>query len=422
MAKEHSTPTLRCAFFTLLLGILFTASGCAPATPDIVRAQLVVAPALLSIVGLSTSVDAPVPAVTAASVDENITVRTPTVEATAPESVDAASAVTSTTAVTLPSIIASGAQISAPVTASITASITAAITTTIPVTIEAMIPTAAISETEVTTPSILTAIQPITTTAAISATTAPTVTTEVAEEITEDIADAEPLTPTVGVTATETLSVTTVVSEPVTVRQRIAVITTDRLNVRSEPNAESTIVGKLLRGDRVELTAASNAGDWYEVRLTDDQGLGWISAAFADVVEEEVALEDASPALAAAAAETRGPVLFEVLIIGDRLNVRAEPGLGGAVVAKLLQGDQAPVIGSTADASWYEVLLDDGSAAWIAAEYAAEVEPEPETPTSADADETDADEAGADEADADDDAEQTPTKRTLTKRTLTKQR
>ena len=114
-----------------------------------------------------------------------------------------------------------------------------------------------------------------------------------------------------------------------------------------------------------------------------------------------MALEDASPALAAAAAETRGPVLFEVLIIGDRLNVRAEPGLGGVVVAKLLQGDQAPVIGSTADAGWYEVLLADGSAAWIAAEYAAEVESEPETPTSVDADEADADEADADETDAD---------------------
>ncbi len=396
MAKERSNSTLRCALFTLLLGILFTASGCAPARPDIVRAQLVVAPALLSVVGVSTSADAPAPAVAAVSVDENVAVRTPAVEAAATNTVDAASAVTSTTAVTLPSIIASGAQISAP----ITATIATAITTTIPVTTEAVISTVAISETEVTTPSILAAIQPITTTAAISATRAPTVATEITEEIT----DTEPLTPTVGVSATDTLRATTVVSEPITVRQRIALITTDRLNVRSEPNAESTIIAKLLRGDRVELTAASNAGDWYEVRLIDDQGLGWISAAFADVVEEEIALEDASPALAAAAAEVSAPVLFEVLIIGDRLNVRAEPGLGGAVVAKLLQGNQVPVIGSTADASWYEVLLDDGTAAWIAAEYASQVEQvetEAETPASADTDEADTDEADTDEADTD---------------------
>ena len=59
----------------------------------------------------------------------------------------------------------------------------------------------------------------------------------------------------------------------------------DRLNVRSEPGADSQVVGKLFAGDLVEQVAASEDGEWLQVVVDGLDDPAWIAAAFAEAVE-----------------------------------------------------------------------------------------------------------------------------------------
>ncbi|MEZ4682048.1 MAG: SH3 domain-containing protein [Caldilineaceae bacterium] len=62
-----------------------------------------------------------------------------------------------------------------------------------------------------------------------------------------------------------------------------------------------------------------------------------------------------------------------VTITADRLNVRSGPSTENAVIAKLLFGNQVHVDDETADGSWYQVILTDGTQGWIAAAFAEQV-------------------------------------------------
>jgi uncharacterized protein YgiM (DUF1202 family) len=61
----------------------------------------------------------------------------------------------------------------------------------------------------------------------------------------------------------------------------------DRLNVRSGPGTDFGVVGKLFAGDRVELMAASEDGEWLQVLVDGLDEPAWIAAAFAEGVEPE---------------------------------------------------------------------------------------------------------------------------------------
>jgi uncharacterized protein YgiM (DUF1202 family) len=65
---------------------------------------------------------------------------------------------------------------------------------------------------------------------------------------------------------------------------------------------------------------------------------------------------------------------FVVTITADRLNVRSTPDVQGAVIAKLLFGNQVQVNAQNAAGSWYRVVLTDGTQGWIAADFAVQVE------------------------------------------------
>lgn len=54
-------------------------------------------------------------------------------------------------------------------------------------------------------------------------------------------------------------------------------VTGSSLNVRGEPSTEAAVVGKLKRGERVEV--GGSQGDWLRVRLADGRA-GWVAARF----------------------------------------------------------------------------------------------------------------------------------------------
>lgn len=65
------------------------------------------------------------------------------------------------------------------------------------------------------------------------------------------------------------------------------------------------------------------------------------------------------------ATPTPEPVRFAVVIAEGAVNIRSEPD--GAIVATAQPGESMLIVGENADASWFNVLLPNGAAGWVAA-------------------------------------------------------
>lgn len=121
-----------------------------------------------------------------------------------------------------------------------------------------------------------------------------------------------------------------------------AVITADKLNIRSEASETAEIVGQALKGERYLVREIS--GDW--IRIED----GYISAAYADV---RYALNEARKQ------DMRTTVLnlydnLGVSNVTNYLNVREKPSESGKIIAKLPSNAGCDVL-ETTDDGWYKI-------------------------------------------------------------------
>jgi endonuclease YncB( thermonuclease family) len=72
-----------------------------------------------------------------------------------------------------------------------------------------------------------------------------------------------------------------------------AVVTADRLNLRSGPGTQYDILGTIVQGSPLEVIGRNPDGSWLVV-VTEDGTIGWV---FAGLVQLNINLEDAPPAL-----------------------------------------------------------------------------------------------------------------------------
>lgn len=85
-------------------------------------------------------------------------------------------------------------------------------------------------------------------------------------------------TPTATTTPTPTVTPTPTPTEPI-IAGMIEV--TDPINVRAEPSTESTLLGGLYTGDKADVLAISQDGDWWQIEFSDGpDGLGWVNGEF----------------------------------------------------------------------------------------------------------------------------------------------
>ena len=71
------------------------------------------------------------------------------------------------------------------------------------------------------------------------------------------------------------------------VGRRIATVTTETLNVRKEPNTETSIIGQVPMGE--VLTVTDEAGGWVQIRI--EEGYGYVSADYISLSTEFVKAE-----------------------------------------------------------------------------------------------------------------------------------
>ena len=127
----------------------------------------------------------------------------------------------------------------------------------------------------------------------------------------------------------------------------------DYVNVRTEPNTDSEIVGKIYDGAVAQiLSVAGEAQDWFQI--TSGNVEGYIKAEFfiygdaaADVVEEYV---------------TR-----YAKVKADRLNVRKEPSTESSRIGYLDNGESVKLLENCGD--WLRVQYTGRKEGYVAAEY-----------------------------------------------------
>lgn len=145
------------------------------------------------------------------------------------------------------------------------------------------------------------------------------------------------------------------------------IITADVLNIRSQATTDSDIIGKLSLGDMVTILEVSN--NWY--RIKHDSPSAWISAIYADELPDEIIDDqdenhqvDKLPYIDSDDNLSNTSNKPKVIMPIDGINIRQGPSTNHPVVHKAKKNDSFEIINSEED--WYEILLTDGSSAYVA--------------------------------------------------------
>ncbi|WP_404428822.1 SH3 domain-containing protein [Sutcliffiella horikoshii] len=129
-----------------------------------------------------------------------------------------------------------------------------------------------------------------------------------------------------------------------------ATITTDGLNIRSEPTTQSEVLGSLSSGQQVEVLAIR--GEW--LNISYDGTVGWIHSDYANIIK--------SPSDSGTQGSDSPKAEATIKVAG--LNVRSEPTLNGKVLEQLSAGTVVIIISERNN--WCEIEYDNGKTGWIA--------------------------------------------------------
>lgn len=121
-------------------------------------------------------------------------------------------------------------------------------------------------------------------------------------------------------------------------------------NLRSTPTTASEIIGKLKKGDRVELV--EKKGEWYRV-VASGLRVGWVHEMLIRVVASD------SIPKSVRSGKTIFPTDVFVVPIG---RVRERPSLDSPIKFRLKEGARVPIIDKRD--GWYHIKLGDGRDGW----------------------------------------------------------
>ncbi len=137
----------------------------------------------------------------------------------------------------------------------------------------------------------------------------------------------------------------------------VATITAERLNVRSGPGTQNTVVTKLTRGVQVTVTGQNSAGDWLQISLADGSE-GWIAAAFASRPDGAVPITASAANAATTSADPSSTTAPTAYTTPSRMNIRRGPGTNYAVAASVAGGTALEILALNPAGDWYQVRMD----------------------------------------------------------------
>jgi stage II sporulation protein P len=133
---------------------------------------------------------------------------------------------------------------------------------------------------------------------------------------------------------------------------------TDVTNIRQSPNLEAPVLKKAQPGQTYAIldTVAGPGGDWHKVLLGEDK-----TAYVASWVVETAGNQPDSPSTGSQETPDKSRTILNII---DVTNIRAEPSLDGAILAKAQPGQTYTATGT--EGAWYKVALANGKTAYIA--------------------------------------------------------
>ncbi|MFQ3631586.1 SH3 domain-containing protein [Roseiflexus sp.] len=161
-------------------------------------------------------------------------------------------------------------------------------------------------------------------------------------------------TPAPEVTPFATLTPATPEPSPTVVAtQELTGTATIAGNIRSAPNREAEVAGRLSLGEVVTLFERSIDGEWY--RISTSAGLsGWVSRTLLIVDQDRAAqLPVATPDDLPKAAVFNGG------------NVRTAPNLRGLVIDQVNAGESVTLLARNADSTWVKIINERAITGWV---------------------------------------------------------
>jgi len=147
----------------------------------------------------------------------------------------------------------------------------------------------------------------------------------------------------------------------------IGTIITAAVNVRYGAGINAASLGIIGQGQQVYVLARNADGSWLQIRWS--YGTGWVAAEHVSVTGVPAVVDDGSGGYSGDGSGV--PLTTDipyVIVMSAYLNVRTGPGINYAVLGAVTGGDQLPVVGRTADNTWYQVEANFGTG-WVYAGY-----------------------------------------------------
>lgn len=152
-------------------------------------------------------------------------------------------------------------------------------------------------------------------------------------------------------------------------------VLSNRLNLRETPTTAARSLGQISRGQVYRVLGKTADSTWYQLRLPS--GItGWVTARWLYVTDPaRVPVTNSTLTSTSTSATTTIPVTVTNsgqvgVVTASQLNVRTAPDpLVGVAFTRVFQGQQFTIVGRDATASWYQILLPDGSIGWVSSAY-----------------------------------------------------
>jgi uncharacterized protein YraI len=141
-------------------------------------------------------------------------------------------------------------------------------------------------------------------------------------------------------------------------------VTAYRLNVRSQPNAGSTILLKINQNEVYPITGRTADSSWWQGNFNGT--VGWVYGQFITVSNGS-----AVPVVGGGSSQNTPPSSPTGYIVTatTSVNVRSGPGTNFGVLAVMRQGRSAPVLGRNAFGTWWQVNYN-GIVGWASGNFA----------------------------------------------------